>query len=122
MRIKRDISTEFVLTDEELEAAYREREHQYRLMDAEIQLSDYFGINTEANSPVDEDDSHNNSLAFLAEHGYPFEELLNKMHSNYALDSLVLAFEDEKDCNVPENSTWSSVIEDYFRREIEEDV
>ena len=35
---------EFELTKCELETAYRKREHQYRLADAEIQLSAFFGI------------------------------------------------------------------------------
>ena len=33
---------EFELTEYELETAYRKREHQYRLADAEIQLSAFF--------------------------------------------------------------------------------
>ena len=46
---------EFELFDDELEAAYRKREHEYRLSDAETQLSAFFGINTEKESPFADD-------------------------------------------------------------------
>jgi len=110
---------EFELTEYELETAYRKREHQYRLADAEIQLSAFFGINTEENSPFDEEDSKENSHAFVMKYGYPFVELMDVESRNYALEALVAEYEDAMDCNVAENDTWQSVITEYFARERE---
>lgn len=110
---------EFELTKCELETAYRKREHQYRLADAEAQLSAFFGINTEKESPFDEEDSEENSDAFVMKYGYPFVELLDAESRNYALNALVAEFEDAKDCNVAENDTWQAVIAEYFARERE---
>lgn len=110
---------EFELTEYELETAYRKRKHQYRLADAEIQLSAFFGINTEENSPFDEEDSEENSHAFVMKYGYPFVELMDVESRNYALEALVAEYEDAMDCNVAENDTWQSVITEYFARERE---
>ena len=110
---------EFELFDDELEAAYRKREHEYRLSDAEAQLSAFFGINTEKESSFDEEDSEENSHAFVMKYGYPFVELMDVESRNYALEALVAEYEDAKDCNVAENDTWQSVITEYFARERE---
>lgn len=108
---------EFELFDDELEAAYRKREHEYRLADAEAQLSTFFGINTEKESSFDEEDSEENSHAFVMKYGYPFVELMDAESRNYALEALVAEYEDAMDCNVAENDTWQSVIAEYFDRE-----
>ncbi len=91
---------EFELTEDELEAAYRKRVHQYRLADAEAQLSTFFGINTEKESSFDEEDSEENSHAFVMKYGYPFVELMDAESRNYALEALVAEYEDAMDCNV----------------------
>lgn len=108
---------EFELTEDELEAAYRKRVHQYRLADAEAQLSTFFGINTEKESSFDEEDSEENSHAFVMKYGYPFVELMDAESRSYALEALVAEYEDAMDCNVAENDTWQSVIAEYFARE-----
>ena len=108
---------EFALTEDELEAAYRKRVHQYRLADAEAQLSTFFGINTEKESSFDEEDSEENSHAFVMKYGYPFVELMDAESRNYALEALVAEYEDAMDCNVAANDTWQSVIAEYFARE-----
>lgn len=105
--------------DTDLDGGVPEREHQYRLADAEIQLSAFFGINTEENSPFDEEDSKENSHAFVMKYGYPFVELMDVESRNYALEALVAEYEDAMDCNVAENDTWQSVITEYFARERE---
>lgn len=92
---------------------------QKSVPDAEIQLSAFFGINTEENSPFDEEDSKENSHAFVMKYGYPFVELMDVESRNYALEALVAEYEDAMDCNVAENDTWQSVITEYFARERE---
>lgn len=93
--------------------------HETDAKDAEIQLSAFFGINTEENSPFDEEDSKENSHAFVMKYGYPFVELMDVESRNYALEALVAEYEDAMDCNVAENDTWQSVITEYFARERE---
>ncbi len=92
--------TEFELTDEELEQAFRERDHQYMLEDAERQLEEYLSD--------DADDDAYMRETYLA----TFDELTSPESKSYSLDYLVERFSDEQDCNVAENVVWQNVIRD----------
>lgn len=69
------------------ETIYREIEHQYRLSDARNQYDAYIE-NTDDESVREFDDAD-------------FEILTER-------------FDDACDCNIPENTTWSTVIENYI--------
>ena len=77
------------MTPEQIEAAYRYKERQYRISDAKNQLE----INADW---------------ILDEYGYSDDEI-----AKYA-EELVERFQDNFDCNMPENSVWFNCITEMF--------
>lgn len=74
---------EIELTDEELEQAYRERQHQYRLEDVRSSLSDAY------------------------ESEQISKEVYEKIRENEDFHEAVLWEYDRRfSCNIPENVTW----------------
>ena len=86
----------YVMTEDQIEAAYRYQEHQYLIEDAKNQL--------ELNADWIED-----------RYGYSYDEISG------VAEELGKRFEESCDCNIPENETWNAVIEEYFGPVIEED-
>lgn len=79
----------YVMTEDQIEAAYRYQEHQYLIEDAKNQL--------ELNADWIED-----------RYGYSYNEIIG------VAEELGKRFEESCDCNIPENETWNAVIEEYF--------
>ena len=77
------------MTPEQIEAAYRYREFQYRISDAKNQI--------ELNIDLIE-----------AKYGYSYDEAIE-----YA-EELAECFNENFDCDVPENDAWSNCIEEVF--------
>ena len=77
------------MTPEQIEAAYRYREFQYRISDAKNQL--------ELNADWIEE-----------KYGYSNDEAIE-----YA-EELAECFQDNFDCNVPENEAWRNCITEVF--------
>lgn len=77
------------MTPEQIEAAYRYREYQYRLADAKNQL-----------------ELHEDWIE--GEYGYSYDEAIE-----YA-EELVERFQDNFDCNMPENNVWINCIREMF--------
>lgn len=77
------------MTPEQIEAAYRYKERQYRIEDAKNQL--------ELNADWIEE-----------KYGYSYDEAIE-----YA-EELAECFQDNFDCNMSENSLWSSFIMGMF--------
>lgn len=77
------------MTPEQIEAAYRYREFQYRISDAKNQL--------ELNADWIEE-----------KYGYSNDEAIE-----YA-EELAERFQDDFDCNVPENEAWNNCIAEVF--------
>ena len=77
------------MTPEQIEAAYRYKEHQYRIEDAENQL--------ELNADWIED-----------KYGYSGDEI-----AEFA-EELAERFQDNFDCNMSENNVWSNCITEMF--------
>ena len=73
------------MTPEQIEAAYRYKEHQYRIEDAENQLD-------------------GNADWIEEEYGYSHDEIMD------FADELAERFEDKFDCNVSENDDWVARI------------
>ena len=79
----------WLMTPEQIEAAYRYKEHQYRIEDAENQLE------------LNADWIHD-------KYGYSDDEIMD------FADELVERFEDRFDCNVSENDAWVARITEMF--------
>lgn len=77
------------MTPEQIEAAYRYKERQYRIEDAENQLD-------------------GNADWIEEEYGYSPDEIMD------FADELVERFEDKFDCNVSENDAWVARITEMF--------
>lgn len=77
------------MTPEQIEAAYRYKEHQYRIEDAENQLD-------------------GNADWIEEEYGYSHDEIMD------FADELAERFEDKFDCNVSENDDWVARIIEMF--------
>ena len=77
------------MTPEQIEAAYRYKEHQYRISDAKNQI--------ELNIDLIEE-----------KYGCSYDEAIE-----YA-EELVECFDENFDCNVPENEVWSNCITEVF--------
>lgn len=77
------------MTPEQIEAAYRYKERQYRISDAENQLE------------LNEDWIHD-------EYGYSSDEI-----AEYA-EEFAERFQDNFDCNMSENNVWINCITEMF--------
>lgn len=77
------------MTPEQIEAAYRYREFQYRISDAKNQI--------ELNIDLIEE-----------KYGYSYDEAIE-----YA-EELAECFNENFDCDVPENDAWSNCVEEVF--------
>ena len=79
----------WLMTPEQIEAAYRYKEHQYRIEDAENQL--------ELNADWIED-----------KYGYSYDEIIEFS------EELAERFQDNFDCNESENDAWVASITEMF--------
>ena len=96
------------MTPDEIEAAYRYQEMQYRRCDAESAVKMYvFGEDAES---LDGDDYDEAVSLFESECGVKYADLMNRV------PEIVGVFFQKHDCNVDENQTWSDAIEDVIAR------
>lgn len=94
----------YVMTQEEIEAAYRYQEQQYRKCDAEVAV-EWFVFGTDGESLSGEE--YAQAVAeFEKNNGVTYEELVAE------IPSIIGLFFQKADCNVPENQTWSEAVED----------
>lgn len=96
------------LTPKMEEYIYRKKQREYRLNDAERQLT-YFFFGSE--DPEDDE-----LVAFEKENGFSFESMVSKSSEHYICNLLVDMFEDAFDCNCAENDTWQAIIREYFNK------
>jgi len=96
----------YSMTEEEIEAAYRYKERQYRKEDALRQLNQFI---------FDEDDPEDDGSS-IEEKKRWFEciYLITYEEAREMLDDFVDTFEDFADCNVDENQTWHDAIEEVL--------
>lgn len=107
MKITRN-NQEIEITEAELEEAYREKQFKYLVEDAKRQLlilSDYDG-----NDEPEEDDCE--AQEFKKWYGVSLIELLD---DECFLASCVEQYENNIDCNMPENLLWEITIKDRLR-------
>ncbi len=93
----------YVMTEDQIEAAYRYQEEHYREMDARHFIDERLEW-------VDSDKD-----VFEKEYGVSYNDAIED------IDYLASRFMDEFDCNVPENEIWNEVLGEYFGPVIEED-
>lgn len=95
------------MAPEEIEAAYRYQEMQYRKADALRMLTSYaFGI--EDLDAVSDEDRAEYEKEFETSYGITFEE------AKESIPEIVSYFFQKTDCNVGENTTWYEAIEAVF--------
>lgn len=98
----------YQMTREEIEAAYRYREREYRQSDAEIALQDFvFGCDPESMS---DDECEQEIARFEESYGVKYTDLLN------SIPEIVGVFFQKQDCNIEENQTWEDAIADVIQR------
>lgn len=112
-----------VLSETDILDIYRYQERQFRLCDAKRHLC-------ESVCPELEDyelEEYFEGGDFPYTDNYPREkfgvelrDLVNKDSEEYILDLLVDEFEDDFDCNVPENEIWESIVSRYWFKLAEE--
>ena len=96
---------EYVMTAEEIEAAYRFREREYRLADAERQVSIFcFGVDDPDCLTAEE--SLKAKADFLRHYKISYEEAQKEDFLNLIIQN----YEDRIDCNIDENSQWENAI------------
>lgn len=99
---------QYAMYADEIEAAYRYQEHQYRLQDAERQLK-YLCFGEEVDD--DEIESPNRrdeityALGFFAD-----DYCISYAEARQHLDAFVLKFEMGQDCGIDENTRWENAI------------
>lgn len=112
MKIAREIAPGFqvtiTLSTDELEAAYREQEHNYRLEDAKAHFLESVGYDLDC----DDDDADNlvSAQEFEDDYGFSISEAINPGADNYLLAAILQKYEDSSDCNAPENDTWEKAV------------
>lgn len=95
------------MAPDEIEAAYRYQEMQYRKADALRMLTSYaFGI--EDLDTVSDEDRAEYEKEFETSYGITFEE------ARKSIPEIVSYFFQKIDCNVGENTTWYEAIEAVF--------
>lgn len=99
----------FQMTPEEIEAAYRYQERQYRKCDAEIAIQ-YFAFGEDNPEGMSDDEFDQRTAEFEREYGVKYEDLVKNAAE------IVGIFFCKHDCNVAENTTWELTIEDMILR------
>ena len=102
----------YTLTPEQLEAAYREQERNYRLMDAVNQLADYYSV---GEFYQNDGDYEANWDRFQTIWGFSYGQAINPNSVYYLLDSLADRFLHCQSCDNAENDIWESVITELER-------
>lgn len=97
------------MSRDELEAAYRFKEREYREADAEIAVQ-YFAFGSDDPEFMSDEEFEELVTDFERERGVKYEDLLK------SAPEIVDIFFCKQDCNMAENDTWASAIEDQINR------
>ena len=96
----------YEMPEEQMEAAYRYLERQNRLLDAKCQFFEFaYGCDPDSLEPGD---CVYQEISFEERYGFPISVGL------MMLDKFVDRYEKQADCNVAENVTWQSAIEEVL--------
>ena len=96
----------YCMTSDELEAAYRFKEREYRKEDAKHAIECYvFG-----DDDISGDERAEEQRYFEEKYGVKYDDLFA------GAPEIVDIFFQKQDCNEGENTTWASANADYIRR------
>lgn len=96
----------YCMTRDELEAAYRFKEREYREEDAKHAIECYvFG-----DDDISDDERAEEQRYFEKKYGVKYDDLFA------GASEIVEIFFEKQDCNEGENTTWASAIADYIQR------
>ena len=99
----------YQMNREEIEAAYRYREQEYRTCDAEVALQ-YFVFGSEDPEFMDDEEYKQAVDSCEQQNGVKYDDL------RASIPEIVGLFFQKQDCNVSENQTWEEAIADVILR------
>lgn len=99
----------YQMNREEIEAAYRYREQEYRTCDAEVALQ-YFAFGSEDPEFMEDEEYKQAVDSFEQQNGVKYDDL------RASIPEIVGLFFQKQDCNVSENQTWEEAIADVILR------
>jgi hypothetical protein len=101
--------TVYQMTREEIEAAYRYREREYRQSDAEVAI-EYFTFGSEGPESMTDAEYKQAVDSFEEQYGVKYNDLMKRA------PEIVDLFFQKQDCNIAENQTWEDTIVDVVQR------
>lgn len=99
----------YQMTREEIEAAYRYREKEYRQSDAEVAI-EYFAFGSEDPESMTDAEYKQAVDSFEEQYGVKYNDLMKRA------PEIVDLFFQKQDCNIAENQTWEDTIVDVVQR------
>lgn len=99
----------YQMTREEIEAAYRYREREYRQSDAEVAI-EYFAFGSEDPESMTDAEYKQAVDSFEEQYGVRYNDLMKRA------PEIVDLFFQKQDCNIAENQTWEDTIVDVVQR------
>ena len=99
----------YQMTREEIEAAYRYREREYRQSDAEVAIEN-FAFGSEDPESMTDAEYKQAIDSFEEQYGVKYNDLMKR-----ALEIVGLFFQ-KQDCNIAENQTWEDAIADVIQQ------
>ena len=99
----------YQMTREEIEAAYRYREREYRQSDAEVAI-EYFAFGSEDPESMTDAEYKQAVDSFEEQYGVKYNDLMKQA------PEIVDLFFRKQDCNIAENQTWEDTIADVIQR------
>lgn len=99
----------YQMTREEIEAAYRYREQEYRQSDAEVAV-EYFAFGSEDPESMTDEEYKQAVDSFEEQYGVKYKDLME------SVPEIVGLFFQKQDCNIAENQTWEDAISDAIQR------
>lgn len=99
----------YQMTREEIEAAYRYREREYRQSDAEVAI-EYFAFGSEYPESMTDAEYKQAVDSFEEQYGVKYNDLMKRA------PEIVDLFFQKQDCNIAENQTWEDTIVDVVQR------
>lgn len=95
----------YAMTEQEIEAAYRYQEHQYRLADARRQFN-LFVFGDDDGVDFDDPKYEDTKFNFAVKYGITYTDA----SSDDMLEEYLRRYENRFDCNYDENSQWEAAI------------
>lgn len=99
----------YQMTRDEIEAAYRYCEREYRQSDAEVAI-EYFTFGSEGPESMTDAEYKQAVDSFEEQYGVKYNDLMKRA------PEIADLFFQKQDCNIAENQTWEDTIADVVQR------